>query len=64
VADAVGGLVYAHLGAPALFVAAALALLTGGSIVWIALRGQRFGRLAATVAVADMSATRSLPPAV
>lgn len=64
VADAVGGLVYANLGAPALFVAAALALLTGGSIVWIALRGQRFGRLATTAEVADVSANPSLPPAV
>jgi hypothetical protein len=64
VADAVGGLVYAHLGAPALFVAAAMALSTGGTIVWISLRGQRFARLAARAEVAESSTTPSLPPPV
>jgi PPP family 3-phenylpropionic acid transporter len=62
VADAAGGLIYAELGAPALFVAAALALLTGGAIVWITLRGRRFRRLAATAEVVDVSAAAPAPP--
>jgi PPP family 3-phenylpropionic acid transporter len=62
VADAAGGLIYAELGAPALFVAASLALLTGGAIVWITLRGRRFGRLAATAEVVDVSAAAPAPP--
>jgi hypothetical protein len=43
VADAAGGLVYELLGAPALFALAAAALVLGGGIVALVLRGPAFG---------------------
>jgi hypothetical protein len=43
IADAAGGLVYATLGAEALFLATMAALAVGGTIVWLVLRGPRFG---------------------
>ena len=64
VADVAGGLVYEHLGAAALFVAATLMLLTGGIVVWLALRGPRFGRGASGSVVADEVEALVLPPPV
>lgn len=43
VADAAGGLIYETLGAEALFLATMVALAVGGAIVWLVLRGPRFG---------------------
>ncbi len=64
VADVAGGLVYEHLGAAALFVAATLMLLTGGIVVWLALRGPRFGRGASGSVVAHEVEAVALPPPV
>ena len=62
VADVAGGLVYEHLGAAALFVAAMLMLLMGGIVVWLALRGPRFGRGASGSVVAHEVEAVALPP--
>jgi len=43
VADAVGGFIYETFGAEALFLATMVALAVGGAIVWLVLRGPRFG---------------------
>ena len=43
IGDAAGGIIYDELGAPALFAAATATLAIGGGIVWVALRGSRFG---------------------
>jgi PPP family 3-phenylpropionic acid transporter len=43
IADAAGGLIYDAYGASALFAVATAALALGGAIVWVALRGPRFG---------------------
>jgi MFS family permease len=50
VGGAVGGLVYQHLGPPALYFGAAALALAGGSVVWWTLTGAAFGphRRAAT----------------
>ncbi len=64
VADIAGGLVYEQLGAAALFVAAMLMLLTGGIVVWLALRGPRFGRGASGSVVAHEVEAVALPPPV
>lgn len=51
-ADVAGGLVYEGLGAAALFGFATIALAGGGAMVWLVLRGDRFGpQRAATVPV-------------
>jgi hypothetical protein len=62
VADVAGGLVYEHLGAAALFVAAMLMLLTGRIVVWLALRGTRFGRGASGSVVSHEVEAVALPP--
>jgi PPP family 3-phenylpropionic acid transporter len=64
VADIAGGLVYEQLGAAALFVAAMLMLLTGGIVVWLALRGPRFGRGASGSVVVHEVEAVALPPPV
>jgi hypothetical protein len=43
VADTAGGFVYEALGAEALFTLVTVALLTGGAVVWLVLRGPEFG---------------------
>lgn len=43
VADTAGGFVYEALGAEALFALVTVALLTGGAVVWLVLRGPEFG---------------------
>ena len=64
VADVAGGLVYERLGAAALFVAAMLTMLTGGLLVWLALRGPRFGPGASGSAVEREVQALVLPPPV
>jgi PPP family 3-phenylpropionic acid transporter len=64
VADVAGGLIYAALGAPALFAAAMVTLLTGAGIAWLPLRDRRFGRGASGEAVRELAeAVPMLPPA-
>jgi MFS family permease len=62
VADVAGGLVYERLGAAALFTAAMLTMLAGGTLVWLALRGPRFGRGASGSAVEREAEAMVLPP--
>jgi PPP family 3-phenylpropionic acid transporter len=61
VADVVGGLVYEHFGAQTLFLSATLTLLVGGTLVWLALRGPRFGRGASGAVIAAETETLVLP---
>ena len=44
IGTAVGGLVFEHLGAPALFRGAAVTSLLGLVVAWLATSGRRFGR--------------------
>jgi PPP family 3-phenylpropionic acid transporter len=61
VADAAGGLIYETFGAEALFLATMVALAVGGAIVWLVLRGLRFGPQGPLPAVAAGSVAP--PPA-
>ncbi len=59
-ADAVGGLIYDEFGAQALFMAATAALALGGGLVWLALRGPRFGPQRVIPSIDELPAP--LPP--